>query len=85
MAESKLTIRVPRQTIERAKAYARQHGTTLTRLITAYLEHLESPSPEQANTPLVRQLMGTLPPDVGIEDYRAYLEDKYRDPETHSD
>ena len=83
MSESKLTVRVPRKTIERARAYAQQHGTTLTRLITAYLEHLDSAP--LATTPIVRQLIGSLPPDVGVEDYRAYLEAKYRDPEAHSD
>ena len=83
MTESKLTVRVPRKTIERARAYARQHGTTLTRLITAYLENLDAPSFDLP--PLVGRLMGSLPPEVGVEDYHAYLEAKYRDTTTHSD
>jgi len=85
MTESKLTVRVPRETITRAKAYARQHGTTLTRLITAYLEHLDSTPTELADAPIVRSLTGSLPSDVSVEDYRAYLEAKYRGTETPSD
>jgi len=85
MNESKLTVRVPRETITRAKAYARQHGTTLTRLITAYLEHLDSASTELADAPIVRGLIGSLPPDVSVGDYYAYLEAKYRGTEAPSD
>jgi len=83
MTESKLTVRVPRKTIERARDYAQRHGTTLTRLITAYLENLNEPAPQLS--PLVGQLMGSLPPDVSVDDYRAYLKAKYRDHETLSD
>ena len=77
MSESKLTVRVPRETIARAKAYARQHGTTLTRLVTLYLEQVGEHKDWLADAPIVRRLMGSLPADVGVEDYRAYMEAKY--------
>ena len=40
MDETKLTIRIERATLERAKRYARQHGTSLTRLVVSHLERL---------------------------------------------
>ena len=42
MNETKLTVRVPRGLLEGAKRYAAQHDTTVTRLILAYLQRLES-------------------------------------------
>jgi hypothetical protein len=40
MDETKLTSRIERATLERAKRYAREHGTSLTRLVTSHLERL---------------------------------------------
>jgi hypothetical protein len=34
--ETKLTVRIDRATLERAKRYARQQGTSLTRLVTSH-------------------------------------------------
>ena len=85
MSESKLTVRVPRETIDRAKVYARQHGTTLTRLVTAYLEQLEASEDWLANAPIVRSLWGSLSPEVGVEDYHAYLEAKFGYAQENSD
>ena len=85
MSESKLTVRVPRETINRAKVYARQHGTTLTRLVTAYLEQLEANEDWLANAPIVRSLWGSLSPEVGVEDYHAYLEAKFGHAQENSD
>ena len=34
MNETKMTVRVPRDLLENAKRYARQHDTALTRLVS---------------------------------------------------
>ena len=76
MSESKLTVRVPREMTARAKAYARRHDTTLTRP-TLYLEQVGETNEGPADAPIVRRLMGSLPADLGVEDYHAYPEAKY--------
>lgn len=76
MEETKLTVRVPRDLVEKAKLYAAQNHTTLTNLIEAYLENI----PAQgllADAPIVRRLSGSLSQDVSIDDYRRHLEGKY--------
>lgn len=75
--ETKLTIRVPRQLLEDAKRYARQHDTTLTRLISQYLRRVSMQGDPLADAPIVRGLSGTLSPSVSVEDYRKHLEEKY--------
>lgn len=75
--ETKLTIRVPRQVLEDAKRYARQHDTTLTRLISQYLRRVSMQGDPLADAPIVRGLSGTLSPSVSVEDYRKHLEEKY--------
>jgi len=76
MEETKLTVRIPRDLVEKAKLYAKQNHTTLTNLIEAYLQNI----PAQgllADAPIVRRLSGSLSQDVSIEDYRRHLEEKY--------
>nr|VFJ58236.1 MAG: hypothetical protein BECKDK2373C_GA0170839_10644 [Candidatus Kentron sp. DK] len=43
--KSKLTIRLPMDTIAFAKAYARRHGITVTDLIAGYLLRMENQNP----------------------------------------
>jgi hypothetical protein len=77
MEDTKLTIRVPRDLLDGAKRYASENRTTLTRLITEYLRQLDAKSDPLADAPIVRRLSGTLSPDVSVEDYQRYLEQKY--------
>jgi hypothetical protein len=72
-----MTVRVPKELLERAKQYARENDTTLTRLITAYLGQLAVENDPVADAPIVRRLLGTLSQEIGVEDYRQHLEDKY--------
>ncbi len=76
MQETKLTVRIPRHLLENAKRYAKENNTTLTALLEAYLRQLPSPAPLE-NAPIVRRLSGILSPNVSIDDYRKYLEEKY--------
>ena len=75
--ETKLTVRVPRHLLANAKRYARAHQTTLTELISAYLQRIPSESEILDHAPVVRRLTGLLSPDVSTEDYKKHLEDKY--------
>ena len=75
--DTKLTVRVPRHLLENAKRYAQAHQTTLTELISAYLQHIPSESDVIDHAPVVRRLTGLLSPDVSIDDYKKHLEDKY--------
>ncbi len=77
MQETKLTIRLPRELLENAKRYARQQNTTLTKLVSEYLQHIPASDPTLNNAPLVRKLSGTLSNKVSIADYKRHLEEKY--------
>lgn len=77
MEETKLTIRVRRDLLEGAKRYARENGTTLTRLVSEYLRQLSTQSDPLAHAPVVQRLSGTLAQDISVDDYREYLHRKY--------
>ncbi len=75
--DTKLTVRVPRHLLANAKRYAKAHQTTLTELISAYLQHIPTESEVLDHAPVVRRLTGLLSSDVSIDDYRKHLEEKY--------
>jgi hypothetical protein len=75
--KTKLTIRLPRDLLEGAKQYAKEHDTTLTRLVSEYLRRLSEQDSPLAEAPTVRRLSGILSPDASLEDYRRHLENKY--------
>ncbi len=77
MESTKLTIRIPRKVLERAKMYAREHQTSLTRLVSEYLQQLPVENDPLVNAPIVQRLSGLVSADVSIEDYQRYLEEKY--------
>ena len=77
MDETKLTIRIDRITLERAKSYARQHGTSLTRLVTSHLEQLGADDEATGLSSVTRRLTGVLPPDASVQDYRDHLARKH--------
>jgi hypothetical protein len=77
MESTKLTIRIPRKVLERAKQYAREHQTSLTRLVSEYLQQLPVENDPLVDAPIVQRLSGLVSPDVSIEDYQQYLEEKY--------
>lgn len=79
---TKLTLNVDNDVIERAKEYARTQKTSLSKLIESYLTILVDKKERDIEiTPLVRSLSGVidLPSDYDYKkDYTDYLEDKYR-------
>jgi hypothetical protein len=77
MMETKLTVRVSRRLLENAKRYARQNNTTLTELISAYLEQIPTAGSGLEDAPIVRRLSGSVPQDVSIDEYKEHLDEKY--------
>ena len=85
MNETKMTVRVPRDLLENAKRYARQHDTTLTRLVSNYLGRLSNLDDLLAEAPTVQRLSGALSPDGSEADYQSYLDEKYGCSTTRTD
>ena len=78
MPETKLTIRVDRARLESAKRYAREHNTTLTNLIDAYLARISAQQPLD-DAPIVDRISGTLSANLSRDDYYQHLDEKYGD------
>jgi hypothetical protein len=77
MKERKLTIRVSEEVLEGAKRYAQDHGTTLSRLVTAYLQKLGAESDPLRSAPITRSLAGALPVTASRAEWRVHLDEKY--------
>lgn len=75
--DTKLTVRVPKHLLANARRYAQVNKTTLTALISVYLQQLPSESEVLDRAPLVRQMTGLLSPEASIDDYKEHLRDKY--------
>lgn len=76
--KSKLTIRLPMDTIEFAKAYARDHGATVTDLIAGYLRRLANQDPHTIH-PEVRHHSRLIPDTVDAREvYADHMLDKHQ-------
>jgi hypothetical protein len=78
---AKLTLSVDEAVVERAKMYAAREGTSVSRLVEAYLGLLAQPAraSREELPPITRRLAGAL--KGAREDRKAYqrpLERKYR-------
>jgi hypothetical protein len=82
--ETKLTLRLNDNVIERAKKYARSHKISLSKMIESYLDSITKQKEGEKRipiTPLVESLSGVidLPADYDYKkEYRDFLEDKYK-------
>lgn len=75
---AKLTLSVDEGVIERAKAYAREQGTSVSGLVEKLLELAASPPARPGRAPAVlTKLRGSLK-RASPADYHRYLERKYR-------
>ncbi len=78
---TKLTLRLRRQLIRRAKAYARRSGKSVSEIVADFFAHLEAddaPRPDTLSPP-VRSLVGALAGKHATEeDYRRHLAAKHR-------
>jgi hypothetical protein len=73
---SKLTLSVDSGVVTRAKRYAKQHGTSVSEMVEAYLSAVAEPR-SVPDTPLLRSIRGILKKG-SLEDYRRHLAAKYR-------
>lgn len=80
--DTKLTLKLDQEVIEKAKFYAKKQRTSLSRLIENYLVEITSEEPsDEEITPLVRSLSGIidLPENTDPQQgYTDYLANKYR-------
>ncbi|GAB2496259.1 MAG: hypothetical protein EP311_01780 [Cytophagales bacterium] len=82
--DTKLTLKLDKTVIEKAKAYASDQQVSLSKLVENYLNSLTSKSTETDEisiTPFVKSLTdgNTIPAEYDYKkDYRDYLEEKYR-------
>jgi|WetSurMetagenome_2_1015567.scaffolds.fasta_scaffold452461_1 hypothetical protein len=79
--QTKLTLRLDRALIRRAKSHSRRSGKSVSGLVADFFSLLEEDavSPDQTLTPRVRALLGILEGAGASEkDYRTHLTEKYR-------
>lgn len=82
--DTKLTLKLDKSIIEKAKAYASDQQVSLSKLVENYLNSLTSnptKTDEIAISPFVKSLTNgsTIPADYDYKkDYQDYLEEKYR-------
>jgi len=78
--QTKLTLRLDDELINRAKSYAKKSGKSVSQIVAGYFSLLET-EPQMASsepTPLVQSLKGSLKDaKVCKKDYQKYLEEKY--------
>ena len=74
---TKLTIRLPKEDIEFAKRYAKEHGLTVTEVVDRYFRRLMALESQPAS-PGLAFLTGLVPGDVDAgREYQEYLGDKH--------
>ncbi|MFB3883045.1 MAG: DUF6364 family protein [Armatimonadota bacterium] len=79
--QTKLTLRMDKDLIRRAKQYSKKAGKSVSQLVSDYLRILTArrEETEEELTPWVRSLMGSLKGSkLSEKDYKRYLEEKYR-------
>ncbi len=79
--QTKLTLRLDRDLIRRAKSHSRRAGKSVSALVADFFSLLSEnrPSAEPPLTPRVRSLIGILKnARVTEQDYRRHLMEKHR-------
>ena len=80
--DTKLTLNVDKNIVEKAKLYAKSHKISLSQLIESYLASLISKKSREIEiTPLVKSLSGVIELDKDFDyksSYTEYLIKKYK-------
>ena len=80
--DTKLTVRLDSDIIERAKLYARSHNISVSHIIESYLDSMTKPNTKEIEiTPLVKSLSGVVKLNADFDykkNYGDYLADKYK-------
>jgi hypothetical protein len=75
---SKLTLSVDEQVVKRAKRYAADRGTSVSRLVERYLSLVcRPPRSTEDDPPALRMLRGAAK-EIAAEEYGQHLVRKYR-------
>jgi predicted HicB family RNase H-like nuclease len=76
--KSKLTLRLEKEIIERAKEYSAERGESVSNLVEKIFKLLSEKGRSEGITPTVKKLKGLLKDSkVSESDYKKYLEEKY--------
>ncbi len=79
----KLTLKMNEEVIDKAKLYAKEKGTSLSKLVEHYFDSIAQ-DPKEKNfkiSPLIKSLTGVIPasePKKDKNDYVDYLIEKYK-------
>jgi hypothetical protein len=73
---SKLTLSISPSVIARAKRYANKHGTSVSKMVEAYLASVAVTVDSEQDPPVLRSLRGILRKG-GMREYRKHLTEKY--------
>lgn len=80
--DTKLTLKVDKEIIERAKKYAQERNTSLSQMVEDYFDIIVKPSETDIElTPLVKKLSGVakVPKNYDSKkEYSKYLVKKYK-------
>ncbi len=83
MKQEKLTLRMEKGLIEKAKRHARERGTSVSKMVAGFFESLErTGGAERLRGPITSRLRGSLKPaddgsSIDEKDYSRHLEDKH--------
>ncbi len=78
---TKLTLQLNKEVIEKAKEYAQTQNTSLSKLVEVILSKLVSDDQKQELSPLVKSLSGVIELETDYklkDDYADYLSEKYK-------
>lgn len=81
LMENKLTLKLNKDVIERAKLYAMQNKISLSKLIETYLDTVAADNRKTSISPTVESLIGVieLPEDFDYkEELSGYISEKYK-------
>ncbi len=76
---SKLTVRLPDESLKFLKQYAAEHGLTVTEVLSRFLRRLQEDASEENIHPRVARMSGIVPTELDAEAlYHDHLLDKHR-------
>jgi hypothetical protein len=80
--DTKLTLRLNKTIIEKAKIYAHRHNISLSRMVETYLDSMTEPKADLPEiTPLVESLSGVIQYSSDMDykkEYAAFLNEKHQ-------
>ncbi len=81
--ETKLTLKLNKKVIDKAKEYARNHNVRLSEMVESYLDKITKQKDESKSsiTPLVESLSGVIHLSADFDfkkEYRNYQSKKYK-------